>query len=166
MNMNGMSSSSSSGTTKVSTTPIFTHYSQSPSYVETHTYEDPNQILPLTTMKGSVIHSNNSSNSSSSTNSTTIPTSSLLNRDHLGSLIHASGSMHHPHHHTLLHHHQIQPPSSFSNNHHHQLSNCVSYGAASADQQPQSHQSTLPYDFHDITRTLNSIRTNGRRTNL
>ena len=29
-------------------TPIFTHYSASPSYVETHTYEDPNQILPLT----------------------------------------------------------------------------------------------------------------------
>lgn len=28
-------------------TPIFTHYSASPSYVETHTYEDPNQILTL-----------------------------------------------------------------------------------------------------------------------
>ena len=32
-------------------TPIFTHYS--PSYVETHTYEDPNQILPLTLKRAS-----------------------------------------------------------------------------------------------------------------
>lgn len=36
-------------------TQIFTHYSTSPSYVETHHYEDPNQILPLTTLKQSCI---------------------------------------------------------------------------------------------------------------
>jgi hypothetical protein len=38
-------------------TPIFTHYSASPSYVETHTYEDPNQILPLTLKRSTLKHS-------------------------------------------------------------------------------------------------------------
>ena len=38
-------------TSFVKTTPIFTHYSASPSYIESHHYEEPNQIMPLSTLK-------------------------------------------------------------------------------------------------------------------
>ena len=167
--MNGTSIvSSTSSSTKVATTPIFTHYSASPSYVETHTYEDPNQILPLTTM-------NNKGNNNASNASNT------LGRDHFSStLIHPG--MSYNQHHTLLHpnlHMSSNQDRSHQQNQHQLSTNCVSYGASgsfpssssnsSSDQHHQVHPS-LPIDFsiHDITRTLNSIRqaNHGRRTNL
>lgn len=127
-------------------TQIFTHYSASPSYVEAHHYEDPNQILPLATLKQTTCISYGA-NTLSGNNHTSIPSYttsnsySTLNENNSGNNNTATF------HHTLI-------GLNNSHQHHHQL---------------QQQQNVFPCDFtsiRDISNTLNANRTLSRRTDL
>ena len=134
-------------------TQIFTHYSASPSYVEAHHYEDPNQILPLATLKqttcisygANTLSGNNHSNIPSYTSSNSYSTLNDTNSGNTGTTFH----------HTLIglnnSHSQHQHP-------HHQ------------QQQPTQQQNIFPCDFtsiRDISNSLNTNRTTlSRRTDL
>ena len=127
-------------------TQIFTHYSASPSYVEAHHYEDPNQILPLATLKqttcisyGANTLSGNHTNIPSYTSSNSYSTLNETN----------SGNNNTGNFHTLI---------GLNNSHtlHHQ--------------QQQQQQNIFPCDFTSIRDISNSLSTNrttlSRRTDL